>query len=333
MKPSYLSQALAAVAAASLAAATSLPARAADAVLYNGGAVATAGITLGGWGTGSTKEDSDVKQEGDRSIKIVTRDFYQGGRLDFQKPQDLAAIVRQPNAYLSLSLKMSPTARILNVAVPAGTSTTTGTAGGYGSGMYGGGSGSAAGTATGATTLSTIAVQIPKVTKLRLLLVSGKRSLELYSVGELKTDDAGWAKIGIPLMDLAPKLATGTFPIDRMLISADSPDTLYLSQMSLVNDNTEIAAKVERFNADPTQADFKVNKPIIFTATAESGITPIKFCWDFDASDGIQEEATGARVEHAFAKEGKYTVTLTAKPADGSTKKPDVQTFEIDVAP
>ncbi len=39
--------------------------------------------------------------------------------------------------------------------------------------------------------------------------------------------------------------------------------------------------------------------------------------WDFDASDGITFDATGAMVNHAFAKEGMYNVTLVLRDNDG----------------
>ncbi len=44
----------------------------------------------------------------------------------------------------------------------------------------------------------------------------------------------------------------------------------------------------------------------------------INYSWDFDDTNGIQVEATGATVSHAYADEGVYTVTLTVADANGT---------------
>ncbi|MDP6356845.1 MAG: PKD domain-containing protein, partial [Planctomycetota bacterium] len=43
------------------------------------------------------------------------------------------------------------------------------------------------------------------------------------------------------------------------------------------------------------------------------------YSWDFDASDGLQVDATGKRQKHTFTKPGKYVVSLTATDETGVT--------------
>jgi len=106
-----------------------------------------------------------------------------------------------------------------------------------------------------------------------------------------------------------------------------APDTLTVGRILAINDDTEITA-----DATPSQFnEIPVGQPVRFTAEASAGVTPLKLCWDFDASDGVQEEAVGASVEHTFSKPGRYTVTFTAKPADQANKQPRVTTMEVQV--
>ena len=50
------------------------------------------------------------------------------------------------------------------------------------------------------------------------------------------------------------------------------------------------------------------------------------YSWDFDASDGVQEEATGVDASHVYTTGGTYTVTLTVRDGAGNT---DWDTLEV----
>ncbi len=52
-------------------------------------------------------------------------------------------------------------------------------------------------------------------------------------------------------------------------------------------------------------------------STDDKGI--VSHAWDFDASNGIQKDATGTVVQHSYDAAGTYTVTLTVEDADGKT--------------
>ncbi|HEX3000503.1 MAG TPA: PKD domain-containing protein [Armatimonadota bacterium] len=297
------------------------PAGAVEVNLYNGEVAADAGITLGSWGGSKAEETTDEKLNGDRTIKLKARDLYQGARLDFSKPFNLAAVLKQPNAYLLVTFKKSATAQQINV-VPGGGMGVPGMEGGMMMGPQGGMEGMP-GLGNSGT------AQIPPVSKLRALFIGAGKPVEACSVGDLKTDDGGWTTVGIPLSSLKDKITSNTFSVKRLVVSADSADTIYIARVALVNDNNSINAQVtaDRYN------EIKVNNTVSFTATAAAGITPLHLSWDFDASNGIQEDAIGDHVEYSFLKPGRYTVTLTARAEDNAQKDPATETVEVEVVP
>ncbi|TGC06946.1 hypothetical protein CUN85_12470 [Methanolobus halotolerans] len=50
-------------------------------------------------------------------------------------------------------------------------------------------------------------------------------------------------------------------------------------------------------------------------STDDNGI--VSYSWDFDASNGIQEEATGEVVSHDFSVPGRFKVTMTVTDTKG----------------
>jgi PKD repeat protein len=55
----------------------------------------------------------------------------------------------------------------------------------------------------------------------------------------------------------------------------------------------------------------KVGNLVFFTGSASGGCPPYTYSWDFDDSDGIQEDSTEQNPTHAYQDPGGYTVTLT----------------------
>ena len=71
---------------------------------------------------------------------------------------------------------------------------------------------------------------------------------------------------------------------------------------------------------------------VVLQSTAEGGATPLVFIWDFNSTDGLQEEATGQAVRHKFRQPGTFKVTLTVKDIYG-LKTPWVGTLDVTVNP
>jgi PKD repeat protein len=71
---------------------------------------------------------------------------------------------------------------------------------------------------------------------------------------------------------------------------------------------------------------------VSFSAAGFGGSTVLKYSWDFDDKDGIQEDAVGQSVRHKFRKPGTYTITLTIADAYG-LKKPYTTTMKAVVNP
>lgn len=65
-------------------------------------------------------------------------------------------------------------------------------------------------------------------------------------------------------------------------------------------------------DAGPDQSAL-VNQTVYFDGSNSSDPDgdPLSYSWDFDRSNGIQQDATGVRVSHAYSQPGTYWVTLT----------------------
>ncbi|WP_082093090.1 PKD domain-containing protein [Methanosarcina siciliae] len=58
---------------------------------------------------------------------------------------------------------------------------------------------------------------------------------------------------------------------------------------------------------------------VYFNGSESTGNNIVSYSWDFDASNGIQQDATGPIVNHTYETAGEYTVTLTVTDANGNT--------------
>ena len=88
-----------------------------------------------------------------------------------------------------------------------------------------------------------------------------------------------------------------------------------------------------------SRIDAAVNDTIVFQAVAAGGLSTLKYTWDFDASDGDdQEDASGPIVSHVYRQKANmtepvtYKVTLTVTDAAG-VKSSVKRTCEITVNP
>ncbi len=110
----------------------------------------------------------------------------------------------------------------------------------------------------------------------------------------------------------------------QLAIFGDKYQQFYLGEITVVTDDTEIA--VEPLDEQTAT----INDALTFTGDAQGGASTLKYSWDFDAKDGVQEDKVGQNVSYTFRKAGKYKVTLTVSDVDG-LKKPATTTVELDV--
>jgi hypothetical protein len=327
------------MAGALCALAATAPSGAAPAVqLYRGDPSSAAGIRLAGWGSGTVVDAQTETFAGARSLKVSVDGFYSGARLIFERPVDLTAQVNDPHGFLELIVQFLP-GRIKSLA---GTfdalGDTGGLTGGYGAPLGGpGGSrgsgpgfgGSGPGAPGGPGGLggppglggpggygalgdpgTGQAVQ-PDTRQLRVSLIfeGGQATSMDYPVVSFPTPDPKWVRVAIPLASFKIQKRLQNYRLREIRIFGDSPDTFYIGEIRTMSDNDPISI-------DPMDEQVvAVNDLVEFIGTAEGGMSALKFSWDFNAADGIQEDAVGRRATHAYRKpspEGKpYVVTLT----------------------
>src|SRR5262249_11468634 len=101
-------------------------------------------------------------------------------------------------------------------------------------------------------------------------------------------------------------------------------DTFFVGQITTVTDSDPISV-------EPLEEQVvAVNDRVEFVGNAEGGIAGLKYSWDFDKRDGVQEDAVGARVYHTYTKASPenepYVATLTVSDISGAKRPVSVET-------
>ncbi|MCW3052376.1 MAG: hypothetical protein JWN14_1546 [Chthonomonadales bacterium] len=324
-------------------------------VLYQGDPSAKSGIKLASWGSGAITEDNKgVFNGGSMSLRIVSHGLYQGASIQLGKTVDLGPYVDNKFAYLSFVL-VPPAppgpATAGGFPGPGGKGPGTGGApgapglggiggeGGPSSGAPGSGGGFAGRGQDGGLSSKPLKVtyQTPQAMKnVRIVLVTATgRQLETLLPLDSAVDDGQWKRLSIPI-SVIPGIKADDAKIKEVRVFGDSPGIMRLGNIAVIVDQTPITVDSlpNRDLARLASHDFRV--------ATRAGITPLSVSWDWDATDGIQEEAQGRFVSHAFRKESAYdrdtnkildnVVTVTVKDLYG-IKKPVVTKFAIHVTP
>lgn len=279
------------------------------------------GMSLVGWGSGTIAESDEVVQEGGNSIRISSRNFFQGGKIMFTNPVDLSNAVTQKENLIRFSIN-----------IPDGSASSGGGAGGRGgeegglggeaSGIGAGAGGRTGGGQAGATT-QTIAA-----TKIRVVITTtdGKHAEAYLDLTTSLKDPSGWMNVGIPLVAING-FAASNQQVKSIAISSDSTATIYLGGANVIKDGTPVFAE-----PNVRELNLAFGDEFTFAAAGSAGATPVKFLWDFDAADGISADAEGQTVKRRFRKDGTFTVTLTAVDIYG-LKQPYRTTIQVIVNP
>lgn len=318
------------------------------------------GIALGSWGSGNAEPAKEAAMTGTVGLKITTHGLYQGGRIDLRQPLDLSNILTNPNAYLRFQVKFmagqNPTGNFSGGA-PGGFSGGGKGGGGFSGPPSGGAPGGFSGPPSGAPGGFSGApgdlgggggfggdgsqYSVPFRNMRFLLVMADGSQHELVRPVELPPTDNpnGYAPLAFPFAALAKKMG-GKIPtgdaakLKSIAVFGDRYQQFYIGEINIIADQTEISV------APLDDQIFFAGQTTIFAGSAEGGATSLKYSWDFDASDGIQEDAVGRVVTYVFPRSGngqqgagskEYVITLTVSDVDGLKKSSSV-TLKADVS-
>ena len=261
------------------------------------------------WGSGTIAETAELKPRGGNySIRVSTRNYFQGGSLLFFDPKDMSKLFEDKNNLLKFTYRNADEATKLGGATPAG----GGGGGGGGQDDEGRRNSAAGGGALqkgGATPPAggTAASNLDTVLKFVRIIITTTDNMKSEAYIELRPSGgiAGWREAAIPLQGIDGFDKTNKI-IREIAFSGDVTATFYIADIKVIDDTTKIEGDV---NAD--RLNLALGDEVQLVANGWGGATPLKYTWDFDEADGIQVDAEGQVVKHKFRKAGEYMVTAT----------------------
>lgn len=296
-----------------------------DYSVYAGQPLATEQIVLQAWGSGTGEESSERSSAGQHSIKVTTSGYFQGVALKLGRKPDLKPFASSRENLLVFS--------VFPIEVQAGTAATGSGSGGSGvrpGGMGGGGASGAGVGAAGAGGGSSAPSTRPtkQMENLRVILwTTDGKATELFLPLTSSGKAAGrWVRVGIPLPAI-PRFGRTNMVLDKIAVSGDARTIFYLGEIRVVTESTPIQGFLERTEMNLARGD-----EVLLTASAEAGYSVLEYAWDFDASNGVQDDAVGAAVYHRFRIPGEYIVTCTIRDKFG-LKAPWKGTIKVTVNP
>lgn len=335
-------------------------------VLYRPGVSLTdQSLSVRSWGSGICSETEETAYEGATSIRVVTKNLFQGGALVFKKPASLDTAFKDKSNLLRLTFKTldstvsggsgpggGPGGKGAGGPLGGGGAPTGNLSGGFGGGapQGGGGAPQGGGAPTGgfgapgrggeggpgapggsSSTSSTL-----KSIRIIVTTTDGKKSEAIISTSAASSGERGWRQAGIPLQAIKGFDKTNKI-IKDIAFSGDVSTAFYIGDMRILSDKTPIRAEPNFRNAVAT-----TNDNIIFSANGFGGSSVLKYEWDFDETDGIQVDAEGQSVRYRFRipsndqaggrvkPGGVYVVTLTVRDQYG-LKEPYSTTIKVKI--
>ncbi|MEI7984195.1 MAG: PKD domain-containing protein [Armatimonadota bacterium] len=313
-------------------------------------------ISLRSWGSGICSETEEDAFEGSTSIRVTTKNLFQGGILSWEKPVDLAASYPDKANLLRITFKsLDATVSSGGGAGAVGGGKGKGGAGGFGGldggdgggkggGPQGGGGrpgggpgfgapgGGAVGGGAGSASVSTL-----KMMRIIIATTDGMKSEAFIPAATTVGIDRGWKQAGIPLQAIKGFDKSNKI-IKNISFSGDVSTAFYLGDIRVINDRTPI-----RGETSFRTAVSNVNSSLTFSATGYGGSSILKYSWDFDDADGIQADAEGQSVKYTFRTasndltnastrrpNGEFTITLTISDTFG-LKDPYSTTIKVKV--
>ena len=306
------------------------------------------GISVRGWGSGTISETDELAYEGTYSIRVSTRNFFQGGILTFANPIDLSSAYGDKANLLRFTYRNAEEGITLGGRPPGvgGPPSGLGIPGGPPGGRQGGGgraggglAGGGGGGGAGGVDAGGGPAGVPgrggsgqavdtNLENIRVILTTsdGKKSEAYVPVSTSGSGERGWRSVAVPLQAFAG-LANTNKMVKEIALSGDAVTTFYVGDVRTINDTTPISGDTQYHTMNLALGD-----EVDLTARGYGGSSILKYTWDFDNTDGIQVDAEGQTVHRKFRKPGKYKVTLTISDLFG-LKKPYTREIDVTVNP
>ncbi len=308
-----------------------------DLLLYDGQAPVQSKLSLSSWGGGAGEDNAEVSLSKGHSLKITTLDPYQGAKISLQNPVDLGNLT-DPARVMIFMLRLTADTRRFRTGsvIPADSRPQVVRAQfpqmmpprnipmpGMVPGLL---NNPGLNTAPQAAPLPP---QILSAVHLIFTRTDGSQADVLRPYPDLSQTDAGagaeqWVPISVPLAALHFAAGAAGSPLQSVIVAGNDYAVLYLGQMRITRD----AAPISCFAGDSQTVS--AGEAVTLRGTAGGGASSLKYSWDFDASDGITEQATGLSVTTRYLQPKDYTATLTVSDIDG-LKKPAISTVTIHV--
>jgi hypothetical protein len=299
-------------------------------VLYRPGvSLKDQSIVLQSWGSGICSETEEAAFQGLTSVRIATKNLFQGGTMQFGKSVDLAGQFSDKANLLRITFMPIGASAGGGGGAGGGKPGGLGGAGGGGGGGQaaggdgdggggaafgapggfgspgagpGGGQGRGGGAAFGAPgggfqgPGATASAGSSGLKTIRLIITTtdGKRSEAFIPASTSSSAERGWKQAGIPLQAIKGFDRTNKV-IKSVSFAGDTSSAFYVGDLRVINDRTPI-------RAEPSfrTATCALNDTLTFSATGTGGSSVLKYSWDFDNIDGIQSDAEGQVVKFKF---------------------------------
>ncbi|MCC7231251.1 MAG: PKD domain-containing protein [Fimbriimonadaceae bacterium] len=308
-------------------------------------------IGLKSWGSGTASETDELAYEGAHSVRISTRNYFAGGLMQFNSAISLGDRFGDKSNMLRIVYRAADSTTILGGGRGPGGGPGGGVAGPGAGGLGGAGGGKAGGGAAGGGGFAgpgqglgggkgggqgpggfggpggqTAAPQ--KLQNIRVIVTTtdGKKSEAYIPVATNSSGDKGWRTVAVPLQAISGFDRTNK-EVKEIGFAGDVPTTFYIGDLRVLNDTTPISGEPNVRELNLALGDF-----VNLSANGYGGSSILKYTWDFDDKDGIQEDSIGQSIKRQFRKPGNYTITLTIVDVFG-LKKPYSTTIKAKVNP
>lgn len=289
-------------------------------------------IGLRAWGNGQIAETNETAISGVYSIRVTTRNYFQGGTIALGNAVNLSDAFAVKGNLLMFSLRIPEVTAANSGGGAAGGAGSGGPSAGAGSGGTGaggggglteGGGGTSGGGSTTQAAPSTIPLEPLKTIRVIVTTTDGLKSEAFLDV-KTSSGTNGWRSVGLPL-EAIKGFARTNKTVSGISIAADTMTTFYVGEIKVMNDSTPIYGETTF-----SEINVGTDQIVTFTGRGTGGVSVLRYEWDFDSSNGVDMDAEGQVVQYRFRKPGTYTVTLTIRDSFG-LKKPYQRTIKVTV--